>query len=186
MDFANKPNRTVNHDDKEYWISRSVAISAVLFFFSIEDGKWYLPLAKRWKALPNETWKYCLPCGYLDRNETAPECMRREVWEEVGLDLSDLMRKHQRIWNIQQPFYVYSNPHSHRQNVLLEYFLAFEVENLPTVTNEHSEVWEIAEATWMRVEKACQIDLAFSHEMIIKERRQWIQRDQNKSVFSAW
>lgn len=179
MQFNNKENWPVELEGKEYWISRSVAISVVLFFFNLEDQKWYLPLVKRWPAMPQEVGKYCLPCGYLDRNETAADAMRREVWEEIWLDLWDMMRKYPWVGNMQQPFHVDSSPNANRQNVLLEYFLGFSVENLPKVTNEHAMPEEIDEAIRLEVGKACKIDLAFSHELIVRERWEWIQRQKD-------
>ena len=80
---------------------------------------------------------------------------------------------------MQQPFHVDSSPQANRQNVLLEYFLGFSVESLPALSNAHAGAGEIDETIWLEVSKACKIDLAFSHELIVRERREWIQRQQD-------
>lgn len=180
MNFNHTPNRSITVDGQEHRISRSIAISVVLFFFNQEDQIRYLPLAKRGKKLVDEPGKLCLPCGYLDRDETAAETMRREVWEELGLNLNDLMRRYPWNGNMQQPFYVDSDPRSNRQNVTLEYFLSFEVDTLPVLSSAHAEPWEIEDAVRMPVEKACRMDMAFSHEMIIRERRERTQRNRKQ------
>lgn len=176
MNFKHTPNRAVTVEDKEYRISRSIAISVALFFFNQEDQTRYVPLAKRGKKMPDEPGKLCLPCGYLDRDETAAEAMRREVWEELWLSLNDLMRRYPRNWNMQQPFYVNSDPRDKRQNVTLEYFLSFEVDKLPELSPVNAEPGEIEDSIRMPVERACRMDMAFAQEMIVRERREWTQR----------
>lgn len=179
MHFSNTPNRPIDLEGKEYRISRSVAISIVLFFYHTGEQKRYLPLVKRGSAL-TESGKVCLPCGYLDRDETAAEAMRREVREEVGLDLNELLRKHTRHGSMQQPFFVDTNPKNHNQNVALEYFLAFDVDQLPPLSCDNSDPGEVAEVVWCTVEKACTMEMAFCHELVIKERRERTQRNLGK------
>ncbi|MDP2670122.1 MAG: NUDIX hydrolase [bacterium] len=179
MQFTHTPNRPIDIDGKEHRISRSAVISVVLFFFNLTDQTRYLPLCKRGKAV-DESGKHCLPCGYLDRDETAAEAMRREVWEETGLDISDLMRRYPWQGDMQQPFHVDSNPRSHKQNVMLEYFLSFEVDTLPAVSTDNADQDEVESTIWLPVTKACKIEMAFSHEMIIRERRERTQRNLGK------
>jgi hypothetical protein len=89
------------------------------------------------------------------------------------------MWHHARVGNMQQPFHVDSSPNSYRQNVTLEYFLAFALEELPPLSLNNTDPEELTEAVWMPIEKACKIDLAFAHELIIRERWERIQRQQD-------
>lgn len=185
MQFTNRPNRPIEKDGQEYRISRSVAISVMLFFYHTWEQLRYLPLAKRGVSVEDEPGKFCLPCGYLDRDETAAEAMRREVWEEIWLNLNDLMRRYPWNGNMQQPFHVKSDPRENRQNVVLEYFMSFEVDQLPEIGPKDESSDEIAQAVRMPVAKACQIDMAFCHEMIVRERWEWTQRHW-KNGYPAW
>ena len=73
--------------NKEFWISRSIAVTAIVYFVS--DNKPYILIEKRGKGCPDFVGKYCLPCGYLDWGETIEEAAKREIYEEVGLRLNE-------------------------------------------------------------------------------------------------
>ncbi|USN54427.1 MAG: hypothetical protein H6765_07850 [Candidatus Peribacteria bacterium] len=90
-----------------------------------------------------------------------------------------MMWKYPWVGNMQQPFHVDSSPDSYRQNVTLEYFLAFSVEQLPHIHPGNAGPQEIDECKRIDVETACKIDLAFSHELIVRERWEWVQRQTN-------
>jgi 8-oxo-dGTP diphosphatase len=53
----------------------------------IRDGR--VLLGKRLNAHGKGTWAF--PGGHLEFNETIDACARREVWEETGLRISNLM-----------------------------------------------------------------------------------------------
>ena len=167
MKFKSTPNQCVQIDGKEIWISRSVTVLPVLFFVS--KGIQYVPLGLRGKDLPEGVGQWGLPGGYLDYDETATQAVYREVWEELGLDIPQLVKDFEFEGNLEQPYDVYSTP-LRRQNVTLKYALMFHLQDaeLPQLDPQVSR-GEVAEAKWITVEKAITMPLAFNHHNVMKE-----------------
>ena len=71
---------------REYWISRSVAVVGFIYGYD-EDEKEYILAVQRGTGTPDPEFvgKWCLPCGYLDYDETLEEALQREVFEETGV-----------------------------------------------------------------------------------------------------
>lgn len=83
IEFTNK------HNDKfkttcgaTVWRSRSVAVCAMIR--SNDDS---ILITKRSDTMDTNPGKWCLPCGYLDYNESIHQALIREVLEEVGLNI---------------------------------------------------------------------------------------------------
>lgn len=73
---------------REFWISRSVAVTVIVYFKDFDNNIFVLT-EKRGKGCPDFVGYYCLPCGYVDWDETLEEAARREVYEEIGLKLNE-------------------------------------------------------------------------------------------------
>lgn len=73
---------------REYWISRSVAVVAFVFGYD-EDEREYILAEQRGPGTPDPEFRgcWCLPCGYVDFDETIEEAASREVFEETGLKI---------------------------------------------------------------------------------------------------
>jgi 8-oxo-dGTP pyrophosphatase MutT (NUDIX family) len=164
LTFTNTPNRPVEIDGKIYWISRSVAVLPVLYFVVADDI--FVPLGKRGLELPDEQGKWCLPSGYLDYDETAGQGAIREVYEEVGLNLPHLMENYPFKGDLDQPYYVSSQP-VRLQNVTLRFPLMFFVEELPPLAPKVS-VGEVEEARWFSLQEAIATPLAFDHNLVLR------------------
>lgn len=164
--FKSTPNRCVHIDGKEIWISRSVTVLPVLFFVS--RGTQYVPLGLRGTDLPEGVGQWGLPGGYLDYDETAPGAVYREVWEELGLDIPQLLQDFRFEGNLDQPYEVYSEP-LRRQNVTLKYALMFHLGDaeLPKLDPQVSQ-GEVVEARWVEVGDAIAMPLAFNHHEVIQ------------------
>ena len=165
--FKSTPNRCIHHNGEEIWISRSVTVLPVLFFEKGSDR--YVPLGQRGEDLPDGVGLWGLPGGYLDYDETATEAVYREVWEELGLDIPQLLEQFPFNGNLQQPYEVYSTP-LRRQNVTLKYALMFHLgeADLPKLNPQVSK-GEVVEAKWVCVKEALQTQLAFNHHEVIKD-----------------
>ncbi len=167
MKFKSTPNRCIQHKGKEIWISRSVTVLPVLFFVS--KGIKYVPLGLRGEDLPEAVGLWGLPGGYLDYDETTTQAVYREVWEELGLDLPQLVEDFRFEGDLDHPYEVYSAPFR-RQNVTLKYALMFHLEeaDLPKLDPQVSQ-GEVVEAKWVEVETALNMTLAFNHHRVMKE-----------------
>ncbi len=121
--FNNVPNEhlTLRLDDginvikRDVWISRATSVDGIVFAFT-DDGMVVLVVKRSGKML-NEPNKYCIPCGYLDFNETRWDAMLREVYEETSLYLPDY-DNYLIFDNNKQPFKTKDNPNdSVNQNI---------------------------------------------------------------------
>ena len=75
-------NYSLRNDKGEIvWISRSVAVVCVVIR-RINNNLQVL-IERRGNGVDN-SGKLCLPCGYLDFNETIEEAVKRELLEETG------------------------------------------------------------------------------------------------------
>ncbi|NEQ51198.1 MAG: NUDIX hydrolase [Leptolyngbya sp. SIO3F4] len=161
--FTSTPNRCVNVDGEEIWISRSVTVLAILVVICANEA--YVPLNKRGPDLPSEVGKWNLAGGYLDYDETIGNALMREVWEELGLDLETLQAQHKLVGSLEQPSLVFSEPWG-SQNVTMHYPLMVflkEGTELPLL-NPKVSVGEVSDVDWFPLEEALQMDLAFNHQ----------------------
>lgn len=168
MQFKNRPNRRIVHEGREYWISRAMAVVAIVITETPEQR--YVLLGKRGKGTPDFQGYWCLPCGYLDWDESGTEAVLRELYEETGLEVpADHAGQLAQPWQIDTN---YSGYNAEKQNVTMRYALRFQAENagsLPPVNNLHCEPDEVDEVQWVPLEKAIKMDLAFRHQNLIKE-----------------
>lgn len=119
---------------KKYWISRSVASAVVIM---TEDGKFIAE--RRGPGCPDFIGKLAFPCGYLDFDETIEECARREVWEELGVNIKELYFVG-----------VNSDPNSNLQNVTIRFLATIEgTPNIDSLSRggENEEVSEVIVCT---------------------------------------
>jgi 8-oxo-dGTP pyrophosphatase MutT (NUDIX family) len=162
--FNNKPNeRVILPDGREVWLSRSVAVVVVLL--AVRDGILHTAIEQRGKAL-DYPGRWCVPCGYIDRNETGPEAARREVYEEIGLDINDF--KQILVSHLQQPWYVNTDPKENRQNITLRYGMCIDLGNNP-LPDLHIDGIEVADAKWAYADDLSKYNFAFSHDTLIRK-----------------
>jgi 8-oxo-dGTP pyrophosphatase MutT (NUDIX family) len=168
LKFKSTPNRCILHKGEELWISRSVTVLSVLLFVVGNEG--YVPLGQRGTDLPDEQGKWGLPGGYLDYDETAGGAVLREIWEELGLDIPALHAMHRFKGDLEQPYFVSSEP-LRRQNVTLRFPLMFFLKSaaeLPKLQPQVS-VGEVIEARWFTLAEALSMPLAFNHQDVMRQ-----------------
>lgn len=172
--FVHRPNEKVRTTTgREVYLSRASSVVAQVCVYAMTQAKWYILLVKRGEACPDFQGDWCLPCGYLDWDETLYQAMIREVYEETGLYLPKLHTHAQcqatypctfAIDATVQPWLIYDTPTGNRQNLAFHYasWLAWTGDPLPTLTRLHPA--ESADLQWVEIHTACAMTLAFGHQ----------------------
>lgn len=68
-------------NNKKYWISRAVAVCAILVVYDNEEIP-HILINKRGPGTPDYQGCWNIPCGYLDWDESTSEACTREILEE--------------------------------------------------------------------------------------------------------
>ncbi|MEK6828907.1 MAG: NUDIX hydrolase [Nanoarchaeota archaeon] len=176
MIFNNRQNKCHIVDGKEVWQSRSIAVVGLVLM--LHEGEKYVLLGKRGPGLPNEVGKWCMPCGYLDWDETCEEAVVREIWEETGFNLYKAMNEYNVIYDhMHFPWRIHSEPDSKVQNVSLHYAVYFDtnanvyrdIANLPELSAENNvDKLEVSEVKWVNVKELGEYECVFNHDSTIK------------------
>jgi len=78
-------------DGGKYWISRSIAVCAILLIRGISGDSWFL-LQRRGPDCPDFVGCWSHTCGYLDYDESIVEALKRELYEELGIKLPETVK----------------------------------------------------------------------------------------------
>lgn len=158
LDFDNVPNYPVlDGDGNEVWISRSVVIVALI--------KWneHVLIVKR---ADNENitmcGHWCMPCGYIDWNETIEEAVVREVYEETGIDI----REHQHSGlNLVE---VVSQPYGRKQDISFHYIVEMDgTKDIPEFDKTVLNIEETVDVRWVEWSQVEHMNFAFNHDFRI-------------------
>lgn len=164
---------TAKEDNKEYWISRAVAVVAITY--TKINGEIVYLMERRGPGCPDNIGKLCFPCGYLDWDESLVDAVIRETKEELGLKL---LSANVKFWKI------IDDPKADaRQNVCVRYMVYLDSEYLKSILpdlqsklsnteergGEAEEVSEIVILPERDVEKYKDDEFAFNHLQIISE-----------------
>lgn len=148
---------------REYWISRSVAVLGIVIGTDIYGTK-YILAEQRGIGTPDPEYvgKWCMPCGYLDFDETCKQAVAREVVEETGVNIPSESFELIEINDIPSS--------DKRQNItfrfkteLKGYISDFEL------TSRFSETNEVMGIKWIDLREVNNYKWAFNHEKIIKK-----------------
>lgn len=165
MKFNNRQNKPYNTENGVIWASRSVAVTGVVFVKLINKNEIYILLTKRSMSMEDEAGKWCIPCGYLDWDETIAEATNREIYEETGFSVElykDILTFEVPMFNIDD------NPNSSiRQNISFSSLKIYEkVNELPLILSSTNE----SDANkWVSISNLDNYILAFNHITIIKK-----------------
>ena len=175
--FNNVENECVNlPDGREVWLSRSCAVVAGIFldvFSSPFSFSRNVLLVQRGPGCPDNVGKWCMPCGYLDNNETLAEAAIREVYEETGLYLPDLPGFNRcSMAGEGQPVFVNSTPSTEQQNVSHFFTMKISVTSLdrPPVLDitKTKNPGEVSNLLWVPIQDIPLYDMAYNHTERIK------------------
>jgi 8-oxo-dGTP diphosphatase len=158
-------NFPVKYEGKEYWISRAIAV-VVKFSASDRKGNNYVLAVQRGKGTPDPEFvgSWCLPCGYLDFDETTKEAAARELKEETGIEVSP------EFLNLVS---INDNPEEDkRQNVTFRYTYdsyKYKESLEEEITDKYSELEEVSNIKFIPEDKIDNYMWAFNHDKIIKD-----------------
>lgn len=150
-------NFEFEHEGKKYWHSRSVAVLGMIVGID-DDGNNYILANKRGINTPDYQGCWCMPCGYLDFDETTEQAIQREVFEETGIKLPECN------------FYLHSidSIPEERQNVTIRYMFTPIDINEYKLTSEHAEDGEVDAVKWIPLYDIDKYEWAFNHNDLIK------------------
>lgn len=174
MKFSNRENERVElHDGRVIYLSRSVAVAIQLH--AIIDNEQYVLICKRGPEAMGGAGKWCLPCGYLDWDESGEQAVIRELWEETNVSFQDFIfdiHSKVKISHLHHPWKVVSDPQiDERQNVTLHHGTVVIRTNtmLPTPSIKNAELGELEDVRWIKISELDSYDFAFNHNSRIKE-----------------
>lgn len=150
-------NFSIMFNGREFWISRSVAV--VAFVYNKDNA---VLAVQRGIGTPDPEFvgKWCLPCGYLDYDETLDEAVVREIHEETGVLLT---KDNSDTVDIE----INSNPKSDkRQNVTVRYKMWYNGDD--KLSTEFSEKDEVSDVKWIPTSEIDNYEWAFNHKDLIK------------------
>ena len=161
--FNSKPNQSYKVDGKTIWESRSPALVGVIVINYKKDD--YVLIGERGKGAADYQGKWNVPCGYLDWNENGTNGIFREIYEETGVYIPNILKTDEILDNhMNQPFHVNTDIESNRQNVSLSYGLYFKSDSLPKLSDENSEPDEVGDIKWVKIIDIDKFDFAFDHD----------------------
>jgi 8-oxo-dGTP pyrophosphatase MutT (NUDIX family) len=155
--FKSTPNKIIKDDNgKIHWVSRSLVTIA----FVTWRGK--ILIVKRGESV-TETGKWCLPCGYIDYDETIEESIGREIWEETGIDIRNFIDL-----NSLQPVRIFSNPIGKKQNIHMDFIINLKDSDDPKIDMSVIDPLETTDVKWITFDEVNSYEFAFNHEEKIK------------------
>lgn len=171
--FINMKNFPIlDENGKEWWISRSIAVTGCIFTFL--NGKWCVLANKRGEGTPDFQGMWNMPCGYLDFNETTAEAVIREVYEETGVKVNP---DYLHFWCFND------SPTQNRQNVSFRYYALVDAQpgniSVGTGNDRGGEEDEVEAIGWIPVDTVDNYKWAFGHDEIIKDFVKWMHLEDN-------
>lgn len=153
-----KKNFPVKHNGETYWVSRANAV--VIFIFRERDGKTEVLTEIRGTG-GDHVGERCVPCGYLEYNQTLADACVAEVFQETGMKIE---KKRLEL------VFINDNPEAdERQNVCFHYvYRAHPTEDFYLGNREGGEANEIESVEWVDIDKLPD-DFCFGHKAYIEK-----------------
>jgi ADP-ribose pyrophosphatase YjhB (NUDIX family) len=173
--LAFDPNETKKTGDGYGWLvskeevrtlydGRYCAVSG--FFYAVVDGKYSVLAEKRGKGTPDFQGMWCCPCGFLEGDENCKEGIKRETYEECGIEVD--YGKIKFVEAETDPLICNNGNVTLRHTGFLKKQSKIERPDLEAEIRggEHEEVAEVA---WIPLSHVDRYEWAFGHGEIIKK-----------------
>lgn len=170
---------TAKEDNKEYWISRSIAVVGIVYAIN-QEGELFFLVSKRGNGCPDYVGKWQVTCGYLDFDETTKDAVIRELYEELGLVVNN--SENVNLYKI-----IDDPKRDSRQNVSFRYIVRMNYSDLMKQLTSGSinidtesrggEDNEVDDIRLISSEDVENYSWAFNHEDLLKEVRMKIRED---------
>ena len=133
----------------------------------LRKSKYYVLANKRGKGTPDFKHMWNLPCGFIEPSESGPECVRREILEECGI-------------NIPAELFVFletdTRPSTRNKGHITLRYLAIIDRNTKGIDSSHfneigttgGEENEVEERKWINIDKVQDYEWAFNHADVLK------------------
>lgn len=151
------------HKGKTLWSGRYCAVCAMIF--CLYKGVWHVLANQRNEKCPDYQGYWCMPCGFIEANETGEQAATRETEEETGVF----------VYPKDFIFYgVETDPTtSNNGNITLRYYTKLYRDNLPknalALPNILRISNEAADIKWISLNELENYDWAFHHKELIYE-----------------
>lgn len=157
---------TDQESGKKYWISRALAVCAILIVH--EGRKSWILLQQRGPGCPDYVGAWSHTCGYLDYDETLRGALAREIHEELGINIENPDIKITEHSKNDQPS---ADP---RQNVTVRYVVEIPKSKVSHIDfdseSRGGEAAEVSGITLADVSKGVpDLEFAFNHRELTKE-----------------
>ena len=148
----------------------------------LRRSKYYVLANKRGKGTPDFKHMWNLPCGFIEPSESGPECVRREILEECGID-------------IPAKLFVFletdTRPSTRNKGHITLRYLAIIDKNTKGIDTSHfdeigttgGEENEVEERKWIDIDKVQDYEWAFNHANVLKRISQGLR---NKSLIKFY
>lgn len=150
-------------DCRTLYDGRYCAVSGV--FFAVVNGQYSVLAEKRGEGTPDFQGMWCCPCGFLEGDENAKEGIKRETYEETGIEI-----EYDKIKFVEaetEPAFCNNG------NVTLRHtgFLKKQKQIDRDCWKEDfgGEKGEVAAVAWIPISHVDRYEWAFGHAKIIKE-----------------
>ena len=148
------------HAGKTLWSGRYCAVVGIVIYYDLDTDITYILATKRGKGTPDYKGYWCMPCGFLEADESGEQGVAREVFEETGIKYKPEL------------FYLYgvqTEPElCNNGNVTLRYYNIVDEITKPNYVNINGEVDEVEEVKWIPVTEIDNYIWAFGHDDLIK------------------
>ena len=143
------------HKGVTLWSGRYCAVCAMIF--CRYNGLWHVLANLRSENCPDYKGYWCMPCGFIEANETGGQAASRETVEETGLF----------VYPKDFIFYgVETDPTtSNNGNITLRYYTKIDRHTLPKIYVSD----EAVQVKWIPVNMLENYDWAFHHKELIYE-----------------